>query len=315
LTKTKKGATIQNMKIPYILTDRSLTIVLNDEPKTITSENPIWNDAITAIREGRFNDLPDILDKSKAIVRFSHGNIDVRDGVVTYAGEEIHNIVVDRILNFIKNGLPYEPLVKFLDKLMQNPSRRAVNELYKFLEHKKMPLTPDGDFLAYKSVRSDFTDWYSGKHNFAIGQVREMPRNQVCDNAQIGCSEGYHAGSEQYAKEFNGGGNLVIVKISPADVVSVPNDCDCQKLRASKLEVVALYRKSLDKDLYDITYGNYIHPYRPEAREAMEEAYDYNDEDNDDEDEDNDYANDGTMQSSVNYHNKRDPNTGRFIKS
>jgi predicted nucleotidyltransferase component of viral defense system len=101
----------------------------------------------------------------------------------------------------------------------------------------------------------------------------------------------------------------------------VPNDCDCQKLRASKLEVVALYRKSLDKDLYDITYGNYIHPYRPEAREAMKEAYDYNDEDNDDydddddEDEDNDYANDGTMQSSVNYHNKRDPNTGRFIKS
>lgn len=305
------------MKIPYILTDRSLTIVLNDEPKTITSENPVWNDAITAIREGRFYDLPDILDKSKAIARFSHGKIEVRDGLVTYAGEEIHNIVVDRILNFIKNGLPYEPLVKFLDKLMANPSRRAVNELYKFLEHKKMPLTPDGDFLAYKSVKSDFTDWYSGKHNFAVGQVREMARNQVCDNADVGCSAGYHAGSEEYAKSFNGGGNLVIVKINPADVVSVPTDCECQKLRASKLEVVALYRKALDKELYDIAYGNYIHPYRPEAREAMAEMFGYDDEDDsdyDDEDEDNDYANDGTMQSSANYHNKRDPKTGRFIK-
>jgi hypothetical protein len=199
------------MKIPYILTDRSLTIVLNDEPKTITSENPVWNDAISAIREGRFSELPDILDKSKAIARFSHGKIEVRDGLVTYAGEEIHNIVVDRILNFIKNGLPYEPLVKFLDKLMQNPSRRAVNELYKFLEHKKMPLTPDGDFLAYKSVQANFTDWYSGQHDFSIGQVREMARNQVCDNADVGCSAGFHAGSEEYAKSFNGGGNLVIV--------------------------------------------------------------------------------------------------------
>lgn len=304
------------MKIPYILTDRSLTIVLNDEPKTITSENPVWNEAITAIREGRFNDLTEILDKSKAIARFSHGKIEVRDGLVTYAGEEIHNIVVDRILNFIKNGLPYEPLVKFLDKLMQNPSRRAVNELYKFLEHKKMPLTPDGDFLAYKSVRADFTDWYSGQHNFSIGQVREMARNQVCDNADVGCSAGYHAGSEEYAKSFNGGGNLVIVKINPADVVSVPTDCECQKLRASRLEVVALYRKALDKELYDKVYDNYIHPYRPEAQEAMNEIFGYDDEDDyEDDEDDNDYANDGTLQSSVNYHSKRDPKTGRFIKS
>ena len=304
------------MKIPYILTDRSLTIVLNDEPKTITSENPVWNDAITAIREGRFDDLTEILDKSKAIARFSHGKIEVRDGLVTYAGEEIHNIVVDRILNFIKNGLPYEPLVKFLDKLMQNPSRRAVNELYKFLEHKKMPLTPDGDFLAYKSVRADFTDWYSGQHNFSIGQVREMARNQVCDNADVGCSAGYHAGSEEYAKSFNGGGNLVIVKINPADVVSVPTDCECQKLRASRLEVVALYRKALDKELYDKVYDNYIHPYRPEAQEAMNEMFGYDDEDDyEDDEDDNDYANDGTLQSSVNYHSKRDPKTGRFIKS
>lgn len=304
------------MKIPYILTDRSLTIVLNDEPKTITSENPVWNDAITAIREGRFDDLTEILDKSKAIARFSHGKIEVRDGLVTYAGEEIHNIVVDRILNFIKNGLPYEPLVKFLDKLMQNPSRRAVNELYKFLEHKKMPLTPDGDFLAYKSVQANFTDWYSGQHDFSIGQIREMARNQVCDNADVGCSAGFHAGSEEYAKSFNGGGNLVIVKINPADVVSVPTDCECQKLRASRLEVVALYRKALDKELYDKVYDNYIHPYRPEAQEAMNEMFGYDDEDDyEDDEDDNDYANDGTLQSSVNYHSKRDPKTGRFIKS
>ena len=65
----------------------------------------------------------------------------------------IHNHVVGRILDFMREGLPYKPLTRFVEKLMENPSRRAVNELYAFLEHKNMPLTPDGNFLAYKGVR------------------------------------------------------------------------------------------------------------------------------------------------------------------
>ena len=90
----------------------------------------------------------------------------------------------------------------------------------------------------------------------------------------------------------------------------MPTDCECQKLRASKLEVVALYRKALDKELYDITYGNYIHPYRPEAQEAMAEMYgDYEDGDYEDEDEE-----DNSTFPIPSYHNKRDPSTGRFIK-
>ena len=87
----------------------------------------------------------------------------VEDGVVRYQEHEVHNHVVERVLDFMRGGLPYKPLVKFLDKLMANPSRRAVNELYSFLEHKAMPLTPDGNFLAYKGVKEDFTDWHSGK--------------------------------------------------------------------------------------------------------------------------------------------------------
>ena len=33
----------------------------------------------------------------------------------------------------------------------------------------------------------------------------------------------------------------MIVKIDPSDVVSVPHDCDCQKLRTCKYEVVSLH--------------------------------------------------------------------------
>ena len=92
-----------------------------------------------------------------------------------------------------------------------------------------MPLTPEGNFLAYKGVNDDFTDKYTGKFSNAVGQVLEMRRNGVCDDANMGCSSGFHAGSYDYAKGYaSGGGNLMVVEIDPSDVVSVPLDCDCQ---------------------------------------------------------------------------------------
>ena len=157
----------------------------------------------------------------------------------------------------MSKGLPYKPLVRFLDKLMLNPSRRAVNELYTFLEHKNMPLTADGNFIAYKGVKHDFTDHYSGKFDNSVGQTLEMARNKVCDDAEIGCSYGFHAGSYEYAKGYSsGGGHLMLVEIDPQDVVSVPHDCNCQKLRTAKYKVVALH-ETVEKPLDEEIYGDY----------------------------------------------------------
>ena len=119
-----------------------------------------------------------------------------------------------------------------------------------------MPLTPDGNFLAYKGVRDDFSDWHSGKFGNKVGDVNEMPRNRVCDNASIGCSDGFHAGSLDYARQYGNGGHLMVVEIDPSDVVSVPNDCDCQKLRTCKYKVVSLFEKKLEEPMCD-EYGDY----------------------------------------------------------
>ena len=119
-----------------------------------------------------------------------------------------------------------------------------------------MPLTPDGNFLAYKGVRSDFSDWHSGQCPNKVGDVNEMPRRNVCDNANIGCSDGFHAGSLDYARQYGNGGHLMVVEIDPSDVVSVPLDCDCQKLRTCKYKVVSLFEKKLEQPMCD-EYGDY----------------------------------------------------------
>lgn len=233
--------------IPYILTDKSLTCVIEGKSLTMEQDNPAFKEAARAILNEEWDNLADLFDTGKAVEDFADGNVKVKDGEVYYKDEIVHSHVVGRILDLMSGGKPYKSVIRFLDKLMDNPSCRAVNELYAFLEHKSMPLTPEGNFLAYKGVREDFTDWHSGKFSNKVGDVNDMPRRDVCDDAEIGCSYGFHAGSLEYAKGYGSGGNLMVVEIDPSDVVSVPHDCSQQKLRTCKYKVVALFEKKLEE--------------------------------------------------------------------
>ena len=246
--------------IPYILTDNSLTVVIDGKAHTMANTHPSFLLAQEALKSEDYDRLQNLFDVSKAVGEYldEAAGIEVKDGAVYYDGECIHNLVVDKILDFMRKNLPYQPLVKFLGKLMNNPSHRAVDELYKFLEHKNMPLTPEGNFLAYKGVKSDFTDFYSGKFDNSVGSVLEMRRGGVCDDARHGCSAGFHAGSYNYAKGYaSGGGHLLVVEIDPSDVVSVPYDCECQKLRTSKYKVIAVYETIEEEPLDEALYESY----------------------------------------------------------
>jgi hypothetical protein len=231
------------MKTPaFILTENSLTVSLEGKTYTINSGNPCWKQAIECLKRKDYDALKECVSIKKAISSFTGDKVKIVDGTIFFNGEPIHNYLTDKILSFMEKGLPHESLIKFLERLMANPSRRAVNELYSFLAHKNMPITDAGTFLAYKSVRSDYTDHHTGNFNNSIGNTLQMIRNNVCDDHNQGCSVGFHAGSLEYASSFGGQDSiLLIVEIDPADVVSVPSDCNCQKLRTCKYKVVAKY--------------------------------------------------------------------------
>jgi hypothetical protein len=223
---------------------------------TINSSHPSWQSALEVIKShGSGEELEKLMSVKESIIRFSQGKITVSDNEVLYDGKPVHGFVVCRILDFVKNGFPYQPLVKFLERVRLNPSSRSVEELYKFLEHRKMPITPNGTFLAYKSVRADYTDHHTGKVSNKVGDIpARFERNQVDDDPRNGCSYGYHVGSMAYAESFGGGErHLMIVEVDPADVVSVPYDCDCQKLRCVGYKVVDEFKHILD-DNYSTEY-------------------------------------------------------------
>ena len=230
-----------------------ITVVLDGERHSINAGNGMFSKALEAYK---VNDWDTFIGCVNPTIRLkslyaSYEGIEVKDGNLYVFDEPVHSTLATRVLSFLEAGLDCVHLFKFILKLNLNPSKRAVDELYTFLEHRALPITDNGNFLAYKAVREDYTDKYTGKFLNTIDAVLEMPRNKVDDDKNIGCSYGFHAGTVEYAKDFMGReGHLMIVEINPADVVSIPTDCQFQKLRTSKYKVVGEYEIDLTDPLY-----------------------------------------------------------------
>ena len=239
-------------------TDGFLTVVVDGKQHTILASNPLFASAVSAFQIKDFDALMLALDPSRKFLNLyaKYEQIEVKDGTVFVDGDAIQSVVADRIINFLADGVDCLPIFKFITRLQLNPSKRAVDELYTFLEHKHLPVTETGTFLAYKAVRNDYTDKHTGKFFNGVGEVLSMPRNKVDDDKNVGCSYGFHAGTLRYASEFaSGNDKLVLVEIDPADVVSIPTDCQFQKLRTARYKVVAEYERPLDEHVYESRFS------------------------------------------------------------
>jgi hypothetical protein len=232
-------------EISFVLTDNNITCNYAGETHIVKRSDPLADKLIAALRENRLKDIPSLVSAAKRLEKYSHGNFVVKNGVVHVNGVAAPQVLSDKIMRFSDEGLPYQPLVKFAEKLQANPSFRAVNELYSFIEKNDITLTADGSMILYKKVKEDFTDVHTGKFDNTPGQVLEMPRNQVDEDSNSHCSHGFHCGSFRYCHEFySSSGNMLEVKVNPADVVSVPNDLN-EKVRVCKYEVVGVVNAEL----------------------------------------------------------------------
>lgn len=241
------------MSVPFMWVDGNLTVILKNKAHQVIPDHTNYKLILEALPTATEDELLELVDIEKAVASFSDGQVSIVNGKVMFEGEEVHGSISKRIIEFMSKGLPFQPLVKFLENLMENPSMQSQQELYDFLEHENLPITEDGCFLAYKAVSKDFKDKWRGTFDNSVGQVCEMRRAKVDDNRNQGCSAGLHAGALNYVANYgsvDAGDNIVIVKINPEDVVSVPSDCNCEKLRTCKYEVVGLYQGELPKPLY-----------------------------------------------------------------
>jgi len=256
--------------VPYILSENSLTIFLDGKPHTLRKDHANFNLARKAILDGETDKLGDLVDIQRAVEDFVEGDIEVKDEVVYYKGHRLHGVVVDKLLEMLRAGLKDSaPITNFIARLQANPSANSVAELYTFLGYKNLPTTAEGKCLGYKGVQHDLwsttgnadTIVVQGKTNERhqilneIGATIEVARRCVDDNKDNHCSFGLHVGSYDYANDWAGeNGRLLVVEFDPADAVSVPTDCNFQKLRVSKYKVISDItdtRKELNRPVYE----------------------------------------------------------------
>lgn len=223
---------------PYQIQGSRITIVVNSRPWTLAEGQIGYAELRQAIKDKNWDVVPNLVSPRKVVVSYTNGsNVTIENDVLCYKGVELCDGIATRILSMREEGFDITPMTNFLERVMQNPSTDSRTELFEFLDKNDLPITEDGYFLAYKRVREDYKDVHSGTIRNAIGDKPSMARSAVDANRRNECSIGLHFCSFSYLKHFRGE-HTMILKIDPADVVSIPNDYDRAKGRCYRYEVV-----------------------------------------------------------------------------
>jgi hypothetical protein len=250
--------------VMHILTADGLTFMNNATPFSVANDHPKFTKLVELIRKGVLgedgvtyvpatgDDLQNTYEEERraiqAAIHAADGQLSdsltIQDGILRYKGTALDTYVAKKLIEMAREGfVTNNPLVPFIEKLMQNPSRRAVQDLYQFLEFGKNSLTEDGCFIAYKAVRQNWTDIHSGTFDNSIGQVVEVARNEVDEDPDRTCSHGLHVCSFTYLPHFaHADGHIIMVKVNPADVVAIPRDYHNTKMRVCRYEVIEEYK-------------------------------------------------------------------------
>jgi acyl carrier protein len=265
------------------LTNGTLTVIRDNGAEILTARNdhPRWNEIVEAYKTRNEDRLTTLLSLKAVVEEYSVGQLTINATGVLFRGHPLHSVDASRVMAFLRDGLPYKPIANYIARKFANPSARAITELYSFLEHKNMPITDEGKIIAYKGVQDDFFsvmgntttvvlqgEVNSGGHiRNVVGATIEIERSSCDDDFRNGCSFGLHAGSLSYAKGW--GKRVVLVEIDPADVVSVPEDCNCQKLRCCKYRVLGEYTGPMPH-----TYSNEFGSSSPDAPTETDDSDD-----------------------------------------
>lgn len=253
--------------IPFIMQGKNIVIIIGNKPHTVTESHINYNELKAAIIAQDWESVPNLVTPLKALQKYVKGHFECEDGVITEGGAEVHNALTARILSMYQEGFSVDPMLAFYKNIKSNPSEESAAELYEFLEKNSLPITEDGCFVAYKRVRENYTDVHSGIFDNSIGRVVSMERKGVDANRNNECSNGLHFCSHTYLAHFPGA-RIVVVKINPADVVSIPRDYNNAKGRACKYEVIGEVTDTSEKE--DTLSKSAVYTY-VSASESIEE--------------------------------------------
>lgn len=274
--------------VPFNLCEGHLVLVVCGKPYNIEKGDHRFLDLIDAIKTDKEEDeFLEILERQECVIKekvlpdkfleFKEISVDGDD--IYYGDERIDDTLLDEVAALRDLDMPLGGIMKFIERCYNNMEERARTELLSFIKNCGLTIDSEGFIIAYKAVRQNYMDKHSNTIDWSVGQIPKMNRDLVENDPSKACGEGLHAGGLGYVKKHgNHGDRIVIVKIDPFNVVSIPYDSGCQKLRCCEVEVIGDYEGELLHTVYD-------------SNSSTKDMYDY-DEEYDDYDEEEDYWDD-----------------------
>lgn len=242
--------------LDYALGENSITILHQGKPNIITSDRVNYRAIINAVKEDNKELVFELLDEAQTIISLTEGRVRIEGQKVYFDDQEIHGALVNKLTHMLESGFTnLTGWMKFTEKLMSNPSMKSREQSYPFIARTDILITENGNCKGYKGVRNDFRDKYSGNFDNSPGMKHKMPRRDVDDDVDNGCSYGFHIGSHKYADGWGGSdGKLMIVEFNPKHIVSVPHCSNHEKLRVCKYKVL---EECTDRQVLKYTNGNH----------------------------------------------------------
>lgn len=247
----------QTGEVAFHVTERSI-VVSSDGSKGIIrkSDGERFDKALKSIRDNDMDTLKELSIAGFDIAKYSHMEIYVYQGKLYRFGEEVTTTLSNTIMKLKNDGLPYDYLLKFWDRLKNNPEPSSIEQLHTFLMANDIPITSEGYIMGYKSVQQKndgfLYDHYTGLVRYDLHKTVKMDRDQVECDPQAWCGRGLHIGSYKYVNKFYDDTSVVLeVLVDPCNVISVPIDRNCQKCRCCELFVSAICGAQTKEAIYN----------------------------------------------------------------
>lgn len=245
-------------QIKIVQTNSNTFFFLDGRTYSISTTDERYKSLLEAAENNDLSRFRMILNPPTKLGTGIDGRLVVYENKATLDDVELPEAIAIRLREHVRAGKDLDPVFCFWKRIQSNPSARAIEESWRFLAHRNMPVTNDGYFIGYKAVRKDYFSQFSGTaiplqgvtlpdtsstNHYHIrnmpGDVVELRRREVDDDKDRTCSYGLHVGSIEYVRSFMARqGRIVTVLVDPADIVSVPSDCNGQKVRVCKYTVL-----------------------------------------------------------------------------
>lgn len=223
----------------------------------------VTNEELASALFDSVNLIAKVENKLTTVTGVIDGRMRVEGNSVTIDGDSIDPILESHILRLLRaDGTPkdhvnWTSFARFVENLYANMNENVRKQLFGWMSYEQatgrgFTITPDGCFIGYKGckVGEDGTPMsintgtaiadgvrYNGAIPNKVGTIVEMARGDVQDDPAVGCSVGLHVGTYDYASNW-ARGVLLTVKVNPRDVVSVPTECNAQKIRTCRYEIL-----------------------------------------------------------------------------